>query len=266
MEGMSRGLVIIGILLLQLQGVHAGRSIPCATDSTGLYAAGPATAKRSLRVKRSREDHGTHYFLATSAIPLNEREGYYKNTLVSLNSGAYGITRHLSVSGGVDLLSVISSKADRILWYSRMQVSGSLGGMVHAGAQVLHASLPLPQAVERPPGTGLRRGFTAGLGMLTVGDAELQLTLCGGVVHDGERFADTPLLGAAAMVRVAANLAVVTEHWWLSGSAVNYPVHSLGVRILGDHLALDVGLAYDRELAARVLPFGLPFVSGILNF
>jgi hypothetical protein len=74
------------------------------------------------------------------------------------------------------------------------------------------------------------------------------------------------VLGASGMVRIATNVALITEHWLFVDPLTNYPMHSAGVRILGDHLALDIGIAYDRELAAKVLPIGLPFASATLNF
>lgn len=43
-------------------------------------------------------------------------------------------------------------------------------------------------------------------------------------------------------------------------------MHSLGVRILGDNLAIDVGLTYDKEYTKKITPVGLPFLSATLNF
>ncbi len=222
--------------------------------------------RRTARIRSSKEDHGTHYFLSTSAIPLGRRTGYYKNTLVTLNSFAYGITNHLAISGGVDLFSVISSRVRSARWYSRVQLSGSLGDNVHVGAQAFYAALPLPYGGEQTMELDTPPGFGSGMGMITLGNEVHQLTLTGGAVYDSVAGKARSLFGGAGMARVAPNVAVVTEHWWFPNESLDYTMHSLGIRILGDHLALDIGLAYDRELAVRVLPFGLPFVSGILNF
>ena len=222
--------------------------------------------RRTQRILASREDHGKHFFLGTSAIPLRAGEGWYKNTMVSLNSAGYGLTRHLAVSGGLDLLSFVSSRAAAPRWFTRMQVSGSPGELVHVGMQAMYVGLPLPQGADVGASAG-SAGFFGATGMCTIGTTTHQLTLSGGMVHDGSADASPKaVVGLAGMVRVAPNLALITEHWWLPEPGLNYPLHSAGVRVLGSFLAVDVGLAYDRELAARVLPIGLPFVAATLNF
>jgi hypothetical protein len=220
-----------------------------------------------MRVKASREDHGKHFFMATSAIPLRQGEGYYKNTMVTLNSAAYGLTRHLAASAGLDLFSLVSSRANQPRWYSRLQLSGSLGDLVHVGAQAMYVALPIPTSPEAPVVADPTNGFISGLGMITVGNTSNQITIMGGMAN-GVASGDRPkaLIGAAGMARLAPNIALVTEHWWFPDPSVDYPVHSIGVRVLGSFLAVDIGLVNDRELAGKVFSFGMPFVAGTLNF
>ena len=45
-----------------------------------------------------------------------------------------------------------------------------------------------------------------------------------------------------------------------------WPLHSLGMRVLGEDMALDFGLAYERTLAKKTLGIGLPFASLTFNF
>jgi hypothetical protein len=222
-------------------------------------------AQRTQVNRPSREPHATHYFLGTSALPLERGTGWYKNTLVTLNSAAYGLTNNLSISGGVDLFSLISSRQGMV-WYARAQVQGSLGEYVHLGAQLFHASIPLPLPPEIAFMADGRRGLSSGLGMITLGDERYSVTLCGGVAYDGERLARGPLLGAMARADLAASISVITEHWMLTDPIVNYPVHSLGIRLFFDQLAVDAGIAYEKQLAAKLLPIGMPFLSATLNF
>lgn len=235
----------------------------CFPFSAVLSIEGPG--RKPTRYRVSSEAHGTHYFMGTSAIPLEKGTGYYKNTMVTMNAAAFALTSHLTISAGVDLFSLITSRTGT-LWFTRMQVSGSLGEYFHIGAQAFYATLPMPIPQELEGLIEVEPGFGSALGMITIGDERYQLTLNGGWSHDGERSARGPLLGAAAMVRIAANVAVITEHWLFTDPRGNYPVHSAGIRILGDDLAIDVGVAYDRVLAAKVLPIGLPFASATLNF
>jgi hypothetical protein len=230
-----------------------------ASDGWGLKYEKPRVKER---FRKSTEDHGTHYFLTTSAIPLGRGEGWYKNTLVSLNSASYGITSHLAISAGIDLFSMIITRSQG-LWYSRLQLSASVGDNFHIGAQVFFVALPLPAGdVSTPPTTA---GFGTGMGMITIGNPRNQITLAAGYASDGAD-RSSPILNAAGMVRVLTNLAIVTEHWLFIDQPQNYPVHSAGVRVIGDLLAIDIGLAYDREIASRIFVLGLPFISGTLNF
>ena len=59
---------------------------------------------------------------------------------------------------------------------------------------------------------------------------------------------------------------LITEHWLFSDPEASYFTHSLGARILGDNLAIDVGLVFDKEYTQKVTPVGLPFLSATLNF
>jgi hypothetical protein len=245
---------VIFMLLLTPIGVNA-----VVAWEPGTWALN-APRKNDLRI--SKEDHGTHYFMSTSAIPLGRGNGWYKNSLVTLNSAAYGLTSGITVSGGIDLFSMFVRRTNG-LWFSKLQLNGSVNEVVHMGIQGAYIALPLP-ATNNDPDLQ-RRGFATGLAMITIGTERNQLTLQGGMAHDG---LDTsqPMLGAAGMLRIAPNVALVTEHWVFIDEQEHYPVHSLGVRILGDLLALDVGLVYDRELAAQIFVLGLPFIAGTLNF
>ncbi len=255
-------LILAIVALLNFPQIHAA-PLNGEQDKLRLWRS-TRSASRQQRIRESREAHGTHHFLATSAISLPRGTGYYKNTLVMLNAGAYAFTSNLSLGAGVDLFSLITSR-NRSVWYSRLQLSGSLSDMVHIGGQVFYTSLPMPRTVETPD-LDIRPGFATGLGMITFGNVANQVTLSGGWAHDGEEASRGPVLGLAGMLRIFTNVALVTEHWLFTDPEQNYPMHSLGVRILGDHLAIDVGIAYDRELAARVLPIGLPFAAATLNF
>ncbi len=226
---------------------------------------GPVITDRRSIFRKSAEDHASHYFMATSAIGLGRREGYYKNTMVTLNQLGYGITPHLSVNAGIDLFSSFISRGNS-KWFSRVQVHTSISDHFHIGVQAAYMAIPLP-VLDAPdlPQYSSNGTFNA-LGMITLGDREFNITFAGGPLHNGDRFARGPLVGVAAMARVAASVAVITEHWLVMDPYRNYPIHSIGVRVLGDLLAIDGGIAYDRELAAKVLPIGSPFISATLNF
>lgn len=227
----------------------------------------PITRGRRSGFHRSRNTHGTHYFLGTSAIPLPKGDGWYKNTLVSLNSATIGVTQHLAIGGSIDLVSVVTARDNGPVWSTRMQVSGSISDNVHLGACAFYLRTQLPSTpdagpfiAERPP------GFGAALGMFTFGNADHQVTLGGGVTYDGKDTGRGPLVHVAGLTRLFPNVALVTEHWVVSDADRSFLIHSFGARVIGQNLAIDAGLAYDKDVLKKVTPVGLPFLSATLNF
>ncbi|HMC97459.1 MAG TPA: hypothetical protein VKG92_07400 [Flavobacteriales bacterium] len=201
----------------------------------------------------------------TSALSLDRGEGYYKNMMVTFNQVAIGITRNLSVGAGVDLASVVTTRTRGPVWFGRMQLSGDLSDLVHIGVSSFYLNYPLPTAAELPDDQKTS-GFGAALGMFTFGDADRQITVAGGWGHDGKRATRGPVLNFAAAYRVFPNVSVITEHWILSDPDKTFPLHTLGIRVIGEYLSMDAGVAYDPEITSKITPIGLPFIAAILNF
>lgn len=218
------------------------------------------------RIKRSNNTYGSHYFLTFSAIPLKKNTGFYKNTMVSLNTVAFGLTEHLSVSGSLDLVSLIRARAGGPVYSARMQVGGSVSERFHLGASVTYLNTRVPVGVEVPEGVDVPPGFATAMGMITVGDRDYQLSLGAGVSHNGQDIGRGPVLNLSGAARVFANVMLVTEHWIFADPDRSFMAHSYGVRVLGNDLAIDVGLAYDKEYTRKITSVGLPFLSATLNF
>ena len=185
--------------------------------------------------------------------------------MVSLNTASYGITNALSVSGGGDLVSVISSKENGPVFTARAQLSGSPSELFHIGVTAFYLRTRLPTAQIEVGMPRKAPGFVAGMGLISIGNVNNQITLSGGVIHDGNDFARGPVFSVGGAVRAFPNVSVITEHYIISDPEKSFTVHSLGVRIIGEHLAIDLGLAYDAEYTVKVTPIGLPFVAATLN-
>lgn len=230
----------------------------------------PSLLGRSRTVRsgfnRTTNRYGAHYFLGTSAIPIDQGTGWYKNTMVSFNSATYCLTEHLSFGAGIDLVSLVSSRSNGPLWTTRLQLSGSVSDVVHLGAVATYLRVPLPRASADGADLEPSTGFGAGLAMITIGNADNQLTLAGGLPYDGSTYSYGPLLFIAGAARFFPNVALITEHWILSDPNGSFAMHSFGARVIGQHLAIDLGLAYDELYAIKVTPIGTPFVSATLNF
>lgn len=237
----------------------------CSYCSLGTYPLSAAGKRRLGSFRRSNNQYGTHYFQSPSTIPLDKRQGWYKNTMVSLNTVSYGVTNALSIGGGIDLVSVISSKENGPVFTARAQLSGSTSEIFHIGVTAFYLRTRVPTAQAEVGQPNKAPGFVAGMGLITIGNIDNQITVSGGVIHDGTEFARGPVFSIAGAVRAFPNVSVITEHYVISDPDKSFYVHSLGVRIIGEHLAIDLGLAYDAQYTIRVTPVGLPFVAATLN-
>ncbi|MEO8067501.1 MAG: hypothetical protein ABI599_07410 [Flavobacteriales bacterium] len=223
--------------------------------------------RRQGRAKRLVNHHATHYFMLPSAIPLERGEGYFKSTLIALNSAAYGCSDKFSLGAGIHLPSIFSKRDGGPVWYANARLSGPVSDMLHIGltGTYLRAVLPVsrtePDVIRDVP-----LGFGTAMAMATIGSDDHQLTVAVGATHDGQHFGRGPLVTLAGSTRLFPNVCVVTEHWLFIDPDATWPLHSLGIRVLGEDMALDFGIAYERTLAKKTLGIGLPFASIVFNF
>lgn len=232
--------------------------------TSGLAIGAPAS-RRSLLHRRSTNPFGSQYFQSASAIPLRRGEGLYRNVLVSWNGLSYGITDHFSAAVGVDLYSMLNSRNRTPIWNTRVQVGGAIGGAFHLAGAATYFQLPLTLPGEEGD-TTITAGLTSAMAVLTYGNPNNQLSLSGGWADDGRGAVQGPLFIAAGAVRLFPNVQAVTENWFFLEGSRTLLANSLGIRVVGEHLAIDIGVLYNEQLADAVLPFGLPFVGALLNF
>ncbi len=254
----------VGVLPLSREGVYAA---PIGEELLHERSFGLSPKRLGTsRVRRSKNTYGSHYFLSFSAIPLKKSTGFYKNTMVSLNTVAYGLTEHLSAAASLDLVSLIRAREGGPVFTGRIQLCASPSEVVHIGVSATYLNTRVPVGAEVPAGVDVPPGFVAGMAMLTIGSINNQITLAGGWTHNGQEASRGPLLNVAGAARLFTNFMVVTEHWIFSDPDRSFMAHSFGVRVLGDDLAIDVGFAYDEEYTKKITPIGLPFLSATLNF
>lgn len=226
----------------------------------------PSAPKRHVSLhRRSPNPFGSQYFQTWSAIPLDRGEGLYRNMLVSWNAVSYGVTSHFTIGGGLDLYSILNSKNRSPVWNTRVQVGGEIGSSLHLAGTALHLHAPMNLSSDASD-TTVTTGITAAMGLLTWGDSNNQLTIGGGWGHNGERMARGPMFNMAGAVRLFPNVQAVTENWLYVDDGDNLLATSIGIRIVGDHLAIDVGAVYNEQLANQVFSWGMPFLGALLNF
>jgi len=253
------------VALLLYGPANAAENITVRTNDSWSLTGVPKRLGTS-RMKRSNNTYGSHYFLSFSAIPLKKHTGFYKNTMVSLNTVAYGLTENFAVAGSLDLVSLIRARTGGPVFTGRLQVCGSTSELFHLGASLTYLNTRVPVGVEVPADAEVPPGFATAMGMVTIGNKDNQITVAAGVMHNGQDIGRGPLINIGGGVRVFTNVMFVTEHWIFSDPDRSFLAHSYGIRIIGNDLAIDIGLAYDKEYTRKITSVGLPFLSATLNF
>ena len=227
--------------------------------------------------------NASRYLFGPSAIPLKKGEGYYQNVWVSVNSITYGLSDHVSVSGGIEMVSTFSALTGNgglPIGFANIKVSAPVGKNLHLGGGGIIAGAP----GEDGGGVGV------GYGLATFGDKEKNLTIGTGYgIGLGTGTDETQGAGVimvGGMSRINRRLAFVTENWvvsskntwsqsWESNTFIGL---SGGLRIMSERITFDLALAtggaisrYGREGRATSTdsfwaPVPLPFADFVYRF
>jgi hypothetical protein len=172
----------------------------------------------------------TRYVFAPSAIPLKKGEGYYQNFFLSLNSAYVGVTDHLTIGGGLELISTLTGWP---MVFGTMKVGTQVAEKVHVGGGVIAGGMISEYGF----------GVAAPFGSVTLGTPEHQLTLNMGYGISLSDAAEGNVLAVlAGSTRMSRRLALVTESWLAPGPGATILIPSLGLRVMGKDFALDIGL------------------------
>lgn len=202
-----------------------------------------------------------HYFVGPSALPVKKGEAYYQNTYLFINTIGVGITDHLSVSAGAEILSFIGGRSlsSRHVFYVAPKMTTSISDKWSiAGGGVLIGTASFGSSGRSPLYTGYLYG------VLTRGTRKANVSLgLSSWLIDGasrDRFLFYTLSGS---LQVNKHLALQTENW-IGGSKHNVfdseVIYSYGIRIFAEKLAFDFGFFNNPDIA-QYIPLGIPFGS-----
>ena len=196
----------------------------------------------------SHNSANAHYYLAgSSAIPLKAGSGYYKNSLLLVNSLTYGLSDNVSISSGMELYTAFRSVIKQDigpLVYTNIKAGFPVGEKLHIGGGVFAGGII---SIDEP----LAGMVFTGYGMATYGTEKSNLTLTvggGSIFQAGLR---GPAVGLSGMARLSEKFAFVSENWIYRESDDSSPEGkrttniigiSGGARIIMNKAALTLGL------------------------
>lgn len=205
--------------------------------------------------------HATRYLFGPSAFNLKKGEGYYQNTLLSLNSFNVGITDYFSIGGALELISTFSALQNPgdygPIFFITPKFSFNVSKNFNAGGGLLFVGVPSFGSDERND-----LGIVYGIG--TVGTENNNITGGIGWGFVGGYFSSKPIITFSGTTRIGRKTALITENWIVPIDGY-YGIISYGVRFFGEKMSVDLAFVNSSDIA-EVLAIGVPFVSFAVKF
>jgi hypothetical protein len=199
----------------------------------------------------------TRYVFGTSAFNLKKGEGYFQNTMLTINSVHYGITDNISIGGGIELLSTFASLSSNNsvtpIFYITPKIGFELKKQIHVAAGIMIANVPETGGV----------GFS--YVMSTFGTPDHQLSISTGLGFQNGVWNNSPFISLAGLTRVSKKIALITENWFLTSNGEYAGYFSYGIRFLNEKSAFDFAFINSKEIA-KTFVIGIPTVSVSIKF
>ena len=192
--------------------------------------------------KRFENGHAIHNFVSSTGIGLRKGEGYYNNTYLVVNTGAYGFTNHFSL--GFTILA--------------------RGGFVATPKLSFRVANNFSLGICGAVGLFFGGSLLGGYGVATIGNRDHNLSIGVGSGTSNEYSLDSPIFfSISGQIRLARKISLVTENYIIAG-------HMLGVtgfRFMNAKSAFNLGIIYpfipifSSASPSPFLGFGIPFKS-----
>ncbi|HEY5908521.1 MAG TPA: hypothetical protein VIZ31_10780, partial [Vicinamibacteria bacterium] len=229
-----------------------------------IVSRGPATTATAALEPARRElsdPNDSRLLFAPTGRPLRKGDGYFSDHYVLVPGVAYGLTDHVSVSGGVSVIPSLGFDeqlfyvSSSVGWRFQEKAAFSLGGLYATGTEANEAGALLFGIASFGPSD---RSLSLGLGLATTRNEEYLSDERGNYTRTESSwsFRDAPVLMVGGTFRVGKRLSLVTESWLFPGGGfeLSQQPFGVGLRFFGERLSVDVGLV----LVAEVLDEGFP--------
>jgi hypothetical protein len=208
----------------------------------------------------------TRYFYAPSGMMLRGGEGYFSQKELLFSSMNYGLTDNITLQAGAVVPAWLVPNGFNLI--GGVKVGGSVTDKLHlaVGAQ----ALILPGLMWSSPSAPAAAGFV--FGTATYGTPDAHVSVAAGtpfLFQKGEDVLSGHIVTTlSGNLRLTRGLALVTENWLLPtvyepGDRSLPMFNSLGVRIFGEHWAVDIGAIRVPQLPVFV---PIPWLDFTYNF
>ena len=206
-----------------------------------------------------RNPNSTRYFIGPSAFNLEPGEGYYQNVALVFNSFNVGLTKNISIGGGLELISTFGSLASgdfQPIFFLTPKIGFKVSDNISTGVGLLYASIPSGDE---------RKGIGMLYGVGTVGNLNHNFTLGLGWGYAGNDFEDKPTITLSAMTRISKKTMFVTENWIIPSNEKYMGIYSYGIRFFGEKISVDLGFINNKDIFEAII-IGIPYVDFVVKF
>lgn len=206
------------------------------------------------------------YFLGPTAIPMENRTGYYQNSYVFFNEAYYGVTDWFSMGVGFEFLSTFITLANppfRPILFAHPKVGFKVADNFYASVSGLYVNATL---FDDDDTDELEGTFGVVIGQVTYGTYDNNVTAGVAWGYSWDGIADKPIINLGGAWRVGKRMSLLTENYIVPKSESGYyPVFIYGMRFLGQKMSFDVAFINSSDIA-QVDIIGIPYVSMTFNF
>ena len=209
---------------------------------------------------------------APTGRPLGKGNGYFSDHYVLFPGFAYGLTKNLSVAGGVSVVPALGI-SEQVFYVSASsawklgdKTSFALGGLYAGGPdEDIRGGAALFGIATFGPSD---RSLSVGLGWLAAREEEYVYDSRGEFVETRSewRFREAPVVMLGGSLRVARNLSLVSESWLILGKDFDLSQQPFGLslRFFSGRISADVGFVLVAEILEEGFP--VPWLSFSYHF
>jgi hypothetical protein len=202
--------------------------------------------------------------LAPTGRPLGKGNGYFSDHYVVFPGFAFGLTKNLSLSGGVSTIPALGLSEQ--VFYVSTSAAWTLGDKAALAVGGFVAGGPSDDGADSGGGALFAvgsigpsdRSLSVGLAFVTERKQEDHFGPRGEYLSSDTswRFRDAPVVMVGGSLRVARNLSLISESWLFPGKdfELSQQPFGLALRFFNGRLSADVGVV----LIAEVLEEGFP--------
>jgi hypothetical protein len=204
--------------------------------------------------------NASRYLIGSSAIPMENKSGYYQNTWIFFNSFGYAFTRNISLSAGFEIFSIMAGGDGPYAFYLNPKASFNVANNLYLGGSILYAN-----TIRSIDDFG---GLATLNGTITYGNKNNNITAAIGWGSSDGEFSSKPVITISGMTRVSKRIGLVSENWILPNigdTGGYYGIYSYGIRFLGEKISIDLAFINNPDIAQDII-IGIPWLDFVINF